>query len=360
MVLYVWRYNETTAHYEKTSVIDSATSIIWVTRFNSVGQFEIYLPMSRDIYRLFFDYMHDVLVTRDDSDTVMIVEDLRVTTDPDNGDYLTVTGTDGGGILARRIIPAQTNFTGTAENFIRALIDQNIINPDDTRRKISMFTLETAHGWTDEIERQVTGKNLLDTICDICAYYVYGFKVTFDGQNFKFSLYKGTDHSQNQNENPLVIFSPGYENIQSTTFVFGKSAFKTAVYVAGEGQGSERIINLAQYAGEDTGMWRREMWEDSRNTSQTTDSGQIPLSDYKQMLYNQGVETLRQNLYQWEFNAECINTDMYKYGVDYGLGDKVTAINQYHIGANATVSEITEVEDAEGYRLIPTFSDWSV
>ena len=359
MILYIWKYNTNANAFQKTAVIDSAPSVIWVTRFNKSGQFELYVPASRDYLRMFYDYMHDVLVTRDDSDAVMIVDDVQLTTDPENGDYLTITGQDGGGILGRRIIPKQTNFTGTAENCVRALIDQNVINPDNITRKISSFALAAAQGYTETIEKQVTGKNLLDTVSEICAAYDYGFRVTFDGTNFTFNLYKGVDRSTGQTTNPPVIFSPDYENLGNTSFTIGKSKFHTAVYVAGEGEGSNRKIYNLGYASA-SGLWRRELWADARNTSSTTDGGELTPTEYNAILSEQGKEELRNNLYTLDFNGEILNVNAYKYSVDYGLGDTVSVVNEYGIQGTTTVAEITEVEDAEGYRLIPTFSEWSV
>jgi hypothetical protein len=34
--------------------------------------------------------------------------------------------------------------------------------------------------------------------------------------------------------------------------------------------------------------------------------------------------------------------------------------NAYGMSASATVTEITEVEDSEGYRLVPTLSEWTI
>jgi hypothetical protein len=359
MILYIWRYNETLSKFQKTAVMDSAHSVIWVTRYNAAGEFELYIPASNAMYKLFYDYQHDVLITRDDSDAVMIVDDILLTTDEENGDYLTITGQDGGGILGRRIIPKQTNFTGTAENCIRDLIDQNVINPTLAARKINSFQLAAAQGYTETIEKQVTGKNLLDTISEICASYDYGFRVTFDGTNFVFSLYRGIDRSSGQTTNPPVIFSPEYENIGNTSFTFGKSAFKTAVYVAGEGEGSNRKILNVQYSGA-RDLWRRELWVDARTTSSTTDGGELTPTEYTAVLSQQGHEELRNNLYTLDFNGEILNVNAYTYGVDYGLGDTVSVKNRYGISGTTTVSEITEVEDENGYRLIPTFSEWSV
>ena len=78
------------------------------------------------------------------------------------------------------------------------------------------------------------------------------------------------------------------------------------------------------------------------------------------MLQNQGVEALEQRKITTSFNGEILNYNNYQYGVDYNLGDKVSVINEYGIRGNATITEITEVEDENGYRLIPTLSEWTV
>ena len=49
---------------------------------------------------------------------------------------------------------------------------------------------------------------------------------------------------------------------------------------------------------------------------------------------------------------------MYKYHVDYELGDTVLIENEYGIQAKATIIEVTEVEDESGYRIVPTLSEW--
>ena len=359
MILHVWKYNTAINRFQKQAAFDETVSIIWVTRYQNAGEFELYIPASIPNFRLFYDYMHDVLITRDDSESVMIVDSIDLTTDAENGDYLTIRGTSGEGILGRRIIPQQTNFTGTAENCIRSLINQNIISPTDTDRQISNFVLGAAQGYTETIQKQVTGKNLLDTVSEICAAYNYGFRVTFDGTNFTFNLHKGLDRSADQTTNSPVIFSPDYENLGNTSYTFSKEPFKTAVYVAGEGEGSDRKIYPLKYQGA-SGLFRRELWVDARSTSSTTDDGTLTPAEYNAILYEQAREALRENMYTLDFGGEILNVNAYTYGVDYSLGDKVSIINEYRIRGTATVTEITEVEDAEGCRLIPTFSEWSV
>ena len=62
MLIYVWKKQD--GIYQKTAVIDYATSVIWVSRYRECGEFEIYIPASKALVTLF---QGDILFTRDDS-----------------------------------------------------------------------------------------------------------------------------------------------------------------------------------------------------------------------------------------------------------------------------------------------------
>ena len=78
------------------------------------------------------------------------------------------------------------------------------------------------------------------------------------------------------------------------------------------------------------------------------------------MLSNQGKEQLELRKITRSFNGEILNINNYVYGDDYNLGDKVSVKNEYNIRGNAVITEITEVEDENGYRIIPTLSEWEI
>ena len=61
MVLYFYRLENDT--FTKVAVIDSATSVIWVKRFNAVGEFEIYIKASEQLLNLLEG---DIFIIRDD------------------------------------------------------------------------------------------------------------------------------------------------------------------------------------------------------------------------------------------------------------------------------------------------------
>ena len=59
-------------------------------------------------------------------------------------------------------------------------------------------------------------------------------------------------------------------------------------------------------------------------------------------------------------NVETVDGGLYRPYVDYSLGDTVHIITAHGVSGSAKVQEITEVEDAEGYRIYPTFSEWTI
>lgn len=356
MILYVWKYAN--GEFTSTAIIDYATSIIWIKRTNKPGDFELYIPASAELLTLFTG---DVFITRTDEKTVMYAEKVELTTNDETGDYLTITGHSAECLLNRRIVAAQTNFQNvTAENVIRSLITQNVINPTNSARKIPFIQLGAAKGFTEVINKQVTGKNLLDVISDICIEQNYCFEMTFENGVFTFDLYKGVDRSFGQDTNPHVVFSPAFENLGNTDYSCDTSTYYNAVYVAGEGQGADRkIINVVS-ADNPAGFYLRETWVDARNTSSTTDGTPMTDAEYTNLLEQQGLETLGAAKETTNFSGEILNNNVYIYGVDYNLGDKVAIKNEYGVTGAATVTEMTEVEDVSGYQIRPTLSEWSV
>lgn len=354
VILYLWEYQN--GAFIRFAVIDNARSVIWIKRFNGIGEFEIYIRATDELLNLFTN--DDVLITRDNDGGAMITETVKLTTDTENGDYLTISGRSAESIIGRRIIPKQANYSGTTENVIRQMMTDNIINPVDPWRKMDFISLGTARGWTESIDKQVTGKNLLETISDLCVSENYGFELVFSNGTFTFELFKGVDRTFDQTANQYVIFSPTFENLGNTEYSRDTTTYYNSVFVAGQGEGSNRYIVEADNE-EKTGLFLREKWIDSRNTSRTTDDGELTVEAYRDLLIQQGKEELEIAKEKTTFGGEILNTNTYIYGVDYNLGDVVQIVNEYGITGTATITEIDEIEDENGYKIYPILSQWT-
>lgn len=355
MVLYFYRLLND--NFERVAVIDNATSVIWVKRFNAVGEFEIYVKASPELLAVLNG---DIFVIRDDSNVGMYVEKVQLNTDDENGDYLTIKGRSAENILSWRIVwkAIFSLETTTAEHIIRELIKQYLIIYSPViinDNGISWLALGTDNQWDDKLTRQYTGKNLLDIVQELCVTYNYGFEFAWNGNGFTINLYKGTDRSYDQTENTFVVFSPEFENLGNTEYIKDTSNYANCCWIGGEGEGNQRTF-VEVFPEDKKGFYRRYIYIDARNSS----SDDLSSNQYRKMLKQEGIEALEQQKITTSFNGEILNYNNYTYGVDYNLGDKISIINEYGIRGNATITEITEVEDENGYRLVPTLSEWTL
>lgn len=299
----------------------------------------------------------DYYLQNRESEHVMIIEKIRIASDSENGNHITVTGRSLESILDRRIVWGQKTITGNLQNGIRTLLNENVISPADSTRRISNFIFEAS---TDpaitslKIDAQYTGDNLYDVINKICSERSIGFKVTLNNnKQFVFKLYAGTDRSYDQSANPYVVFSPKFENIINSNYVESKSALKTVTLVGGEGEGSARKYTTV---GGGSGLNRRELFTDARDISSDVGDG-VVLSDaeYTAQLQQRGKEKLAENTDVTSFEGQVETTVMFRYGEDFFNGDVVQIANEYGHETKARIVEIVMSEDEDGNSVYPTF-----
>lgn len=336
------------ASRQQIGIIDDYTSLIWAKRYAEFGDCELYIQASqRNIDLLRKGYF----LVRNDDDMVCRIERIELDTDAEDGDYLIVTGYDCRRILSQRVVWSQTNFRGTVEDYIRRLITENVISPSLSIRAIDGFVLGQSAGLTDTIVQQVTYAPLDEKIIELCKAYDYGSRVTLDdNDNLAFTLYKGVDRSYDQETNDYVVFSPEFDNIISSKYVTDDTDIKNVALIAGEGQGVNRRRLVY---GNAEGWSRYELYVDARDLSSETPEGET--IDYDEALKARGIDALGEYGVVTSFDGEVEPNYSYKYGVDYGLGDRVQVSNQYGITSSAQITEVIETFDNDGYSVMPRF-----
>ena len=302
----------------------------------------------------------DRYLVSDESDHVMIIEDRQIKTDIETGNKLIVTGRSLESILERRVIWGQRAISGNLQDRIEDLLNESIIAPTDADRAISNFVFEASTDPTITvltIDTQFTGENLYKAIQQVCRANNIGFKIGLVNGQFVFTLYNGVDRSFDQIINPHVIFSPEFDNMLNSDYIESKRTLKTVSLVAGEGEGSERVmISVTAPNTVATNLNRREMYTDARDISQTVDSVVIPLIDYEAQLSQRGIENLADNTFIKSFEGQVESTIMFVYGVDFFLGDIVQIKNEYGIESRSRVTEMLNSQDASGINQYPTFT----
>ena len=346
--------------FKPISIVDSFDTFIWTDRYSEYGDFEIYPTLNE---KNLTELKEDYYVVTKDSDHVMIIENLQIDSNVDDNPVLAVTGRSLESILERRIVWKVTVLSGKLQDAIKKILDENLISPEDNARRIENFIFEES---TDEAitslelssEVQFTGDCVYDVVKVLCDVYNIGFKVTLSDDNkFVFKLYAGVDRSYGQDIHPYVVFSPKFDNLINSSYLYSKKSLKTVTLVAGEGEGSERTTVTVE-ATEDvkTGINRRELYTDARDLSRNVDGGTLTEDEYRSTLEARGKEKLSENSEIKSFDGQSDPEMNFKVGRDYFIGDIVQIENEYGLTAKSRVTEIMFSENSSGFEMYPTFT----
>lgn len=376
--------------FQTLCIVDAFESFIWTDRYNAPGDFEIYMPVN-DIILTYG--VENNYVWIEESDRLMIIEEVLITTDAENGDHITLTGRSLESILDRRVVFVRTVISDSIQNGVKQLLDENFISPDDSERQISNLRFI----WNSDtrlddltIDLNLLGENILEILQDACEYYDLGFKILYndDTGTFDFSLYFGEDRSYAQETNPWVVFSPGFDNLLSSDYYYSARELKTAAVIAGDqnNQYGQEVVDVDGKPSM-TGLDRREMYvdgsdietqnpevnEDSirermekRGKSETEiqkaidDAFEEALKQtteaYRAQLEQKGNEELAKTYITQSFEGTIEAVRQFVYGRDFFIGDVVQVRDSFGKEASSRITEVVRSHDVNGETLSPTFT----
>ena len=372
-------------------VLDNYNSSIFAKRYRENGDCEVYLPATQNAIAA--AKMGYYLAKTGDS-VLYRINYIELTTDAENGNFLTVKGIDAKSFIDQRVVLRTSIARSSAEAFALSLVDDSLGASADADRQLKdsggNLIFETAsQGFTDQLTEQVSYKNVGDKIREYCSLFGWGYKAELVNGKIQFSFYKGADRSDS------VVFSPEYENITTSDYFEDRSELKNYVLIGGQGQGADRVMVLV---GDTSGADRYEMFVDAKDQSSIVTYGEMtkaysggtivpvlgtetfeyvlngttiatldtdaPTSDtkcnltlgvYELQLVDRAVAAVSEYKAKTEFESEVIPNVTFVYGQDYFLGDIVKVENEFGISVNARISEVVEVEDENGYSIQPTF-----
>lgn len=351
-------------NYELIAVIAEYESFIWTDRYNTPGDFEIFSPPTGENLQYF---ARDNYIRIPTSDRLMIIEDIVYESHPStDGRHVKVTGRSLESLLDRRIVWGKYNIDGNLQNEIRRILVDNVIMPSDPDRAIPGFIFEPTN---DEritkltTTNQYDGENVLKIIEDLTAEFDIGWKITLnDNKQLVFSLYAGTDRSYQQNDNPFVVFSPEYENIIESSYTIQGSALKTVILVSAQDSGYESDGESASLAdrppiyrviGGGSGILRRETFASASGIKQ--DEG-MSRDEYIAKIDQFGSEELSKQAITKKFDGQYETKVVFKYGIDFFIGDTVEVIDEFNNQASSKIIEfIWSNNVSNGEEAYPTF-----
>lgn len=311
-------------------VIDCFSSFRWRRRYFEPGEFELHCAATTDNLALLAP---GNIIHRLDRREAGIIEGAVVGESTTGGAEITATGRFGSCQLCQRIITPTINYSGTVEGGMRKVVSDNAI----TARPVSHLSLGAAQGYTEACAFQATGKNVQTTLTALAKASGLGYIARLDVPNHQwvFEVYKGTDKSVTQSASPYVLFSDEFGNIDGPQYTYNEQAFKNYAYVAGEGEGSARVIVEVDQTG---GEPRRELWVDARDLQK----GELTDAQYRAQLTQRGLEKLAESARSESFEAAAVDTANFEYLNDWDLGD-IVSFEKWGLLLNQRITEVEEV-----------------
>ena len=228
------------------------------------------------------------------------------------------------------ITPAKVLSDDTQEERNKAIIPflEVMQDPPNLGRQLNNWS------WRDRLYDKI--KAFADTEPSI------GFEILFkpESQKMVFQVYETQDHTINSNS--PVVFSDSMESVLNLDYYSSNRDYKNLAYVYGEGEGWNRKITRV---GDDTavGFDRYEEFIDARDI-QSEDEQEPSEEKYMEMLSDRGLEKLAELKEVETVSGKLdVNNSMFKYGIDYKLGDMITVVhNSLGIQIDAQVTGIKE------------------
>lgn len=315
---------------------DDFTAAIYITKWNTYGEFELYFPVRRE-------YMakDNFIVWSYDTRKNGIIKYISC-----SEEGVTLKGYSLLWLLTNRITIPPTgkehdSLSGTVEDVMIGLVDHNAVNPADPDRKIPLLKCRESQKKGGSYKYQTRYANLQEDLTAISQVTKLGIDVDMDLENkaLVFEVLEGTDRSAQQQERSPVVFATYYDNVGNREYVLNDMASKNCAYVAGQGEGVARRI--AVVGDGYTGMDRKEIFIDARDLENDAD---LPERGRTKLANMQTAEN-----YSTEVDASGYESQWF-------LGDYVTIIDEeFGVSLMVQALSVEEAMDDTGYTITPTF-----
>ena len=228
-------------------------------------------------------------------DNAAVVEIVKSSVDEKGVKTYNVKGRTLEMYLTTRTIWGTYNATNKqASTVMYEIVNQNCVNPTDTKRKIPFLELANDDIFGDVITCQRTGGDFYDILTSIANNASIGFSVLFRPREKKliFKVVQGVDRTVEQTVNNPVEFSTDLEDILSSSYYSNDQDVKSVALVMGEGEGASR---KKQISGDNTISLfeRRELFVDARDlqSESTDENGNVTTLSPED--YNEGTNSKR-------------------------------------------------------------------
>ena len=429
---------------EIVRIEESFSSLVWTERYQEAGDFVLDIPLE---VADFSAYKLGNYISFDDSLESMVIESIEIT-EQSESPVAEIKGRSLSSLLMRRVNVSQVfsvfdgkltgtrgpdttsglvKYNGNVDAVIQKILDDDLINPivpsyywahkeggewvrgySDTvsntamvenisypSRKIKNFSYQNlispVFGVSKSYDELMT---LYDILVSFSKYYMFGFRVVFNGLNMVLQTYKGINRTRNQTAVDPIIFDPIMDNISYINYLEDNSSYKNVGFVYSD--------SPLAYAWKNTSPFKYRLfdgysWIEDSNTSDV-DRFEVPLDvrsdvsvldlyssksisevsseeettdentymswiDYYEALQNKVSLSGRNAFLDGEYNlietseGEIDPLVRYSFEKDYYIGDIVEITNRRESVMTAYISEVVRSYDQNGYIVTPTFTN---
>ena len=331
MELYIYNSNR-----ELAGIVESFEYLRWTRRYSQCGSFELKAIATQENTALLKE---GNLIWKNDDEEVGIIEHLELS--QTEQEIITASGRFATSFLARRIVWQTEKLSGDISICVEQLINNNLINPTDTARKISGISFLSPN-LNVPISTQVSYRNLMDVITELCEVSEVGIKTVFTPSTgiLTVMLYMGIESQ--------AVFSKEYENLTEQIYTISAVDYANTALVGGEGEGSDRtFVAIASGSGEA----RHEIFIDAKDLRKD-DFG----ADYIDTLIFRGQSKLNEQAIRYSFDTSVNPHGNLSYKTDYDLGHTVKVISKaWGVSMTTRITEIVETYDANGQSVSVVF-----
>lgn len=324
-------------NFENSGLIEKYTSLQWIRRYYDVGNFELHVSP---------EYFDQVMASRyiyhSENDETAIIEDVSFQQNQAGTSDLVLKGRFLEALLYDRVINRTETLSGNLETALRNLIVKYAMTGE---RKIPLLQLSQAKGFGETINLQTTGAVLMEKLYATLQSYEMSFKLHYDYLKniIYFSIWKGVDRTQSQDENTWAIFSNSFENVLDTVYNKNDADYKNFAYVAGSGEDNNRVVEEVNLIK--PGEIRRELYVDARDLQPQDENGNaIPIATYRAILHRRGLEKLNEFRKIEAIDGKVDIQSNLKYREDFDLGDLCNYENpEIGLSVQKRLTEIQEI-----------------
>lgn len=326
-------------NFETVGSISVYSSLIWDRRYYEPGVFELHTSVD------YFTMMNtSKYLWRNDRKELGIIREVEYAQTDKGERNAFCKGYFAEKLLDNRVIQRSLNLTGTPEEISRQLVTDFFISPTDTDRTFPQIVLGEVAGIGTSTHVQTTGTVVGEKMYEIEQTQEMTHSLEFDYESnlLRLVIWKGLDRTDDQTENSWAVFSDKFKNVKDVVYDRDESEYKNYAYVAGEGEGSARVVVEIDNRS-DPDEERRELYVDARDLQKETETKTYTDAEYEQLLRQRGLEKLKEYDLIETVSSNIETHANLVYGEDYDLGDRCTYQN-LDVGIECT-KRITEIEE---------------